>query len=100
MKCLAPFGRLVIFGHAGGQTGTCETRPLHRQSQAVIGYSSGHLRRFRPGSLRPTVEAVLGHLLRGEVRLEIGAKFKLEEAAKAHALLESRQSVGKILLYP
>lgn len=100
MKCLAPFGRLVIFGHASGQAGTFETRPLHRQSKAVIGYSSGHLRRSRPDALRPTVAAVLGHLLRGEVRLEVGARFRLEEAAGAHALIESRQSVGKILLYP
>lgn len=99
MNCLAPFGRLVVFGHAGGQAGSFETRPLHRQTKAVIGYSSGHYRRSRPELLRPSVEAVLGHLRRGEVRLEIGARFPLEKAGEAHALMESRQSVGKVLLY-
>lgn len=100
MKALAPFGRLVVYGHASGQAGHFDTRPLHRQTKAVIGYSSGHCRRSRPGSLKPSVEAVFGYLQRGEVKLEIGARFKLEEAAKAHALMESRESVGKILLYP
>ncbi|MBF6593127.1 MAG: NADPH:quinone oxidoreductase family protein [Thermaceae bacterium] len=100
LKCLAPFGRLVVYGHAGGQAGTLETRPLHRQNKAVVGYSSGHYRRTRPALLKPSVEAVLAHLLRGEVHLEIGTKFKLLEAAQAHTLMESRRSVGKILLYP
>ncbi|WP_027891504.1 quinone oxidoreductase family protein [Calidithermus chliarophilus] len=99
MRCLAPFGRLVVYGHAGGQAGSFETRPLHRQTKAVIGYSSGHYRRSRPELLRPSVEAVLGHLRRGEVRLEIGARFPLEKAGEAHALVESRRSVGKVLLY-
>lgn len=100
LRCLAPFGRLVIYGHASGTAGNFSTRELHRQTKAIIGYSSGHYRRSRPEALRSTVEAVFGHLLRGEVRLEVGAKFRLEEAAKAHALMESRQSMGKILLYP
>ncbi|MCV4754018.1 zinc-binding dehydrogenase, partial [Escherichia coli] len=88
----APFGRLVVYGHAGGQAGSFETRLLHRQTKAVIGYSSGHYRRSRPELLRPSVEAVLGHLRRGEVRLEIGARFPLEKAGEAHALVESRRS--------
>lgn len=100
MKALAPFGRMVVYGHASGQAGHFDTRPLHRQTKAVIGYSSGHYRRSRPELLRPSVEAVFGHLQGGQVELQIGAKFKLEEAAKAHALMESRESVGKILLYP
>lgn len=100
MKCLAPFGRLVVYGHASGQAGTFETRPLHRQTKAVVGYSSGHYRRSRPELLRPSVEAVFELLKAGKVRLEIGARFKLEEAHKAHTLMESRQSMGKILLYP
>jgi NADPH2:quinone reductase len=99
MRCLAPFGRLVVYGHAGGQAGSFETRPLHRQTKAVIGYSSGHYRRSRPELLRSSVEAVLEHLRQGEVRLEIGARFPLEKASEAHALVESRRSVGKVLLY-
>lgn len=100
MQCLAPFGRMVVYGHASGQAGTFETRPLHRQTKAVIGYSSGHYRRSRPELLRPTVEAVFELLKAGKIRLEIGARFKMEEAPKAHALMEHRQSMGKILLYP
>ncbi|MCS7059011.1 MAG: NADPH:quinone oxidoreductase family protein [Meiothermus sp.] len=100
LRCLAPFGRLVVFGHASGQPGRFETRPLHRQTKAVVGYSSGHYRRSRPERLRPSVEAVFSLLRQGKVRLQIGARFHLSEASQAHALMESRRSIGKILLYP
>ncbi|GIW26061.1 quinone oxidoreductase [Meiothermus sp.] len=100
MQCLAPFGRMVVYGHASGQAGTFETKPLHRQTKAVIGYSSGHYRRSRPELLRPSVEAVFELLKAGTIRLEVGARFKLQEAPRAHALMENRSNVGKILLYP
>ncbi len=99
-RSLAPFGRLVVYGHAGGQAGNFDTRPLHRQNKAVIGYSSGHYRRSRPEALRYTVEKVFERIEWDEVQLVIGAKFRLEEAAQAHTLMESRRSMGKILLYP
>ncbi len=98
MELLAPFGRMVVYGHASGQPAQVSTPALHRQNKAVIGYSSGHYRRARPQALRPSVEAVLGYLLRGELRLQIGARFPLAQAAQAHRLVENGQSVGKVLL--
>jgi NADPH2:quinone reductase len=43
-------------------------------------------------------EQVWPLLARGEVRPLIHAEFPLEEAAAAHALLESNEVVGKIVL--
>jgi len=34
----------------------------------------------------------------GRLRIRIGARFPLAEAAQAHALVESRASTGKVLL--
>lgn len=98
MELLAAFGRMVVYGHASGQPAQITTPALHRQNKAVIGYSSGHYRRARPQALRPSVEAVLGHLLRGEIQLQIGGRFPLEQAAQAHRWVESGESLGKVLL--
>lgn len=98
MELLAPFGRMVVYGHASGQPAQITTPALHRQNKAVIGYSSGHYRRTQPQALQPSVEAILGYLLRGELELQIGAQFPLSRAAQAHRLVESGQSVGKVLL--
>ncbi|MGH7949366.1 MAG: zinc-binding dehydrogenase [Candidatus Binataceae bacterium] len=36
----------------------------------------------------------------GELKLVIGKKFALKDAAEAHRFIESRQSTGKLVLIP
>lgn len=100
LRCLAPFGRIVVFGRASGQPASVETTELDSVNRAVIGYSSGHYRRNRPAALRPAGETVLGWLAEGRWRPIIGHRYPLAEAAAAQQLVESRQSTGKVLLLP
>ena len=53
---------------------------------------------------RAFVHACAGELLalwaRGEIDPAVGATFPLAEASAAHALIESRRHVGKVVLEP
>lgn len=98
MTCLAPYGRLVHFGNAGGAVGTFATKDLHASCRSVLGFSFGTTRKMRPHLLRGTAEQVFRLLADGRLRIKIGRRFPLEEAAKAHEWVESRQSTGKVLL--
>jgi NADPH2:quinone reductase len=100
LGCLAPFGRLVAYGISSGEPGQALSSDLHPVNRSVVGYSSGHYRRYRPDALRPAADAVLGLLAEGRLRLVVGHRFPLAEAAQAHALIESRASIGKIILVP
>lgn len=100
LTCLAPLGRLVIFGHASGKPAHITTPTLHRQGKAVIGYSTGNLRKLRPESLRPSVEVVWAALETNQLKVQIGAEFALADAALAHQWIESGQGNGKVLLRP
>lgn len=100
LSCLAPFGRLVTFGHSTGQDGMIPSRPLHRHNLSVIGYSSGGVRKKQPERLRPTAEAVIALWKQGALKTHVGGTYPLSEAAAAHALFEQRQNQGKILLKP
>lgn len=100
LTCLAEFGRLVTFGQTGGGSARIATAPLHRGSRAVVGYSSGHLRRARPLALKGAVDAVFELLRRGEVRLPIFACFALDRASAAHELMEWGGHAGKLVLTP
>jgi NADPH2:quinone reductase len=100
LTCLAPFGRLVVFGQASGEPGVARSADLYGLNRAVLGYSTGGYRRLRPAALRPAAEAVLHLLAGGEVRFVVGGRYSLAEAADAHRFVESRQSTGKILLVP
>ena len=96
---LAPFGRVVVFGNAAGH-GHLGTGPLHSGNRTVIGYSSGHYRKHRPEGVRQAAEKMLELLATGEITVPVTRTFPLADAAEAHRFLESRQSIGKLLLEP
>lgn len=98
MECLAWYGRLVHFGNAGGETGRIKTVDLHASCRSVLGFSLGTTRTKRPYLLRNTAQRVFDYLADGRLLIKIGRHFPLEDAANAHAWVESRQSTGKVLL--
>lgn len=66
----------------------------------MLGYSSGHYRRARPEVLWGVAERALALVASEEVRVRIAGSFSLRDAAAAHDLLESRATLGKLLLAP
>lgn len=99
-ESLAPFGRYVVYGASSGEPVSVSTSDLHQTSRAVIGYSTGSYRRYRPEALRPSVTAVLALVALGEVKVPIGGRYALGDAAAAHEFVEQRASTGKVVLVP
>ena len=97
---LAPFGRVVVFGQSSGAAPPIAFERLFPLGQSILGYSGGLERRLRPAAARAVGRRVLDMLVDGRLRIRLGARFPLSQAAEAHRLLESRVSVGKIVLIP
>lgn len=97
-ECLAPYGRLVQFGNSSGEVGHIKTTDLHSSCRSVLGFSFGTTRKLRPHLLHNTAEKVFQFLEEGSLKIKISEQFDLEDAIKAHKLIESRQNIGKILL--
>lgn len=53
-----------------------------------------------PARLRRHAGEVFDLVAAGKLRPRIGARYPLADAAKAHADLASRRTVGKLLLLP
>ncbi|GIM46572.1 quinone oxidoreductase [Collibacillus ludicampi] len=98
LDCLAMYGRLVHFGNASGEVGQFKTKDLHSSCRSVLGFSLGTTRKERPHLLRSAADHVLSYLAEGRLKMKIGKRFTLEEAAEAHRWVESRKSIGKVLL--
>lgn len=98
LEVLAWFGRLVHFGSASGESGRITVSDLHATCRAVLGFSLGTVRARRPQLLENAASAVLGYVQSGSLHMYIGRHYPLEEAGKAQAWMESRQSTGKIIL--
>ena len=53
-----------------------------------------------PGELQSRADEMFGWIASGELDVRIGLELPLAEAAKAHEMLEGRQTTGKVLLRP
>jgi NADPH2:quinone reductase len=98
---LAPCGTLVIYGGLGGraQLDLVPTLRASKNSPAVRQFSIhtwDHLVEERRAGMR----ALIDMLAAGKLTPRIHARLPLEEAARAHEMLESGAVMGKLLLTP
>ncbi len=99
LSCLAPFGRMVVFGAASRDRGTLVPASLMNGNQTLTGFWLPPVM-GRPDLAGNSLQDILGWVASGELRLTIGARYPLERAAEAHADLEGRRTTGKIILNP
>jgi len=98
LSCLAPLGRMVVFGAASGERrGTVEPIGLMHKNLSVTGYYMTPLldqRDLCAPALMDLAKAAAGN----ELKVIIGKTYALEEAAEAHRDLAGRTSTGKLVL--
>ena len=99
LRCLATFGRMVVFGAASGDRGHLVPGALMNNCQSVVGFWLVPIL-SRPDLLAPALEGILGWIASGDLKLTIGATYPIEKAAEAHADLEGRKTTGKLILKP
>ncbi|NTX10668.1 quinone oxidoreductase [Myxococcus sp. CA056] len=96
LESLAAFGHLVAYGSASGPPAAVEVETLYAKSLKVSAY---WLRTPHPAALQRRAREALGSALAGgQLRVKLGLVVGLEEAAQAHQRLESRATVGKVVL--
>jgi NADPH:quinone reductase len=97
---LRPLGQLLAIGFAGGPWPELQPAQIVGRNVGVQGVYIGRLLRHAPD----VVAAATGELLElwgtGTIRPVVGAEFPLAEVEAAHALVDSRRSVGKVVLLP
>lgn len=100
LALLNPLGAVVAIGFAGGLWQDPSVQWLVGRNAAVVGVYLGRLMKLRPELVRGAAEELLGLWRRGEIDPPVGATFPLADARDAHALIESRRHVGKVVLEP
>lgn len=93
-------GTLVVFGGASGQVPPFDVQRLNSGgSLSVIRPSLWHYLRTEEERAWRWGE-VMGAIADGRLRVRIGERFALADAAAAHEALESRRTTGKVILTP
>ena len=98
LDCLQPRGLMVSFGNASG--------PVEGVNLGILA-AKGSLFVTRPtlGTHVPTLEAMqkaadelFDHVVKGDIKIHIGQRFPLEEAAQAQVALAGRKTCGATIL--
>jgi NADPH2:quinone reductase len=97
-KSLAPGGRWLVVGFAGGEPPRPPANRLLLKEAELIGVRAGEQGRRDPAAGRRLQDALTELLVGGEMRPQLGGTYRLEEAARALHALADRRAVGKLVL--
>ncbi|MBI2961755.1 MAG: NAD(P)H-quinone oxidoreductase [Betaproteobacteria bacterium] len=99
LKCLADDGRIAIIAMLGGAKATVSLNEILRRRLSITGSAL----RPRPIEFKGAIakalrERVWPLIASGKIRPMVFEAFPLDQAASAHALMESDKHIGKIAL--
>ncbi|MET8298531.1 zinc-binding alcohol dehydrogenase family protein [Streptomyces sp. NPDC001591] len=97
VRALAPGGRLVAFSSGGGAVDAFE---LLVRSASVTGFQMAAIARNQPELYARWREEQWELFRAGKLRTSVHETIPLTEAARAHALIEGRMNLGKVVLVP
>jgi NADPH2:quinone reductase len=100
LRAMNPLGTIIAIGYAAGLWEPVDPALLVGRNVGVTGFYLGRLMQLRPEIVREAIGELLGLWEAGAIRPVVGAEFPLEQAAEAHALVEGRGNVGKVVLVP
>lgn len=94
---LRRFGRLINIGEAAGEPDFAVRKKLYERSTSMAGFEVLHA---EPGTDRWSrgVEVIGAHVANGDVSVPVDRILPLTEISEAHAALEGRTTVGKVVL--
>ena len=95
---LAYRGRISMVGAAGREAMTVDVSPLMAGNRSLTGVFLGA--EIATDRAHNMIQRLVEDAARGEFKVVIDRTFPLSQAAAAHAYIESRQAVGRVLLVP
>jgi NADPH:quinone reductase len=102
-EVLAPLGQIIWFGFAAGAPEKTLTDLLQsgfRKSVGIRTFVIYSIAQMHPDKMRQSYEVLFKYLKQGTVKPHIHERIPLEDAPRAHRMLESGAVTGKLILKP
>jgi NADPH2:quinone reductase len=97
-KCIAPGGRLLVVGFAGGRIPTIAANRILLKNMAVVGVLWGNHVLAAPDYARETHAELCRMYEAGQVRPVIAQSFPMEDALAAFHAITTRRVMGKVVI--
>lgn len=100
LDCLKPLGMMVSFGNASGPVAIPNLGILATKGSLFVTRPTAGTYFVHREDLLQGAKALFDVIERGAVKVHIGQRFALKDAADAHRALEGRKTVGSTILIP
>jgi NADPH:quinone reductase len=98
LDCLARRGMMASFGNASGPVDPFDALLLARKGSLFLTRPTLYDYTLDPADLQHSASALFDVVTSGKVKIEIGQRFALKDAAAAHRALEARKTSGSTIL--
>lgn len=98
LRCIAPGGRLLVIGFAGGTIQQIPANIVLVKNCDVVGYSWGACWHDTPESGRQALQELLAWYDQGRIQSHVSTIVPMAEAASALALIKARAITGKAVM--
>jgi NADPH2:quinone reductase len=100
LDCLQPRGLMVSFGNASGAVPPFELGVLAQKGSLYVTRPTLVTHTSKREDLVGTAKDLCDVVLSGKVKIEVGHRYALKDAAQAHRDLEGRKTTGSTILIP
>lgn len=98
LQCLSAGGHIVVYGCASGIQGSIHPEHFVDENITQSGFNLAFYIQNHFQLWQEALGKVMGLLAEGKLRIETTHTFNLENAAEAHRQIESRKTMGKVVL--
>ena len=98
LDCLARRGMMASFGNSSGPVDPFDALLLARKGSLFLTRPTLYDYTLDPSDLQLSAHALFDVVESGKVKIEIGQRFPLKDAAEAHRALEGRRTSGSTVL--
>ena len=98
LDCLAPRGLMVSYGNSSGAPPPFETAILAFKGSLFLTRPTLYHYTLSRADLEQSAAELFEMVASGKVKIEIGQRFPLKDAAEAHRALEARRTSGSTIL--
>lgn len=100
LECAAPFGLVVCYGAASGRAPAVDPELLNRNGCLYLTRPSVFPHNADPATFRANAADLFDAIDRGHVKVDIAARFPLDQVAEAHRAAEERRVAGAMVIHP
>ena len=98
MRCIAPFGRILVLGFTSGRSALAKTNHLLVKDASVIGYTVGGLLQHDPQWNRRNNRILLDWLASGRIHPHVSHVLPMEDIHEGYRLIVDRKVIGKVVI--